>query len=149
MNLAQAVLLLVEDDPNDVLLIQRALNKARIANPVVVVRDGEEAVRYLGGLDPYGDREAHPLPMLVLLDLKLPRRTGFEVLEWVRAQPGLKRLPIVIMTSSRETPDINRAYDLGASSYLVKPGEFQDLMRLVDSLHLYWMVLNEHPSLEP
>ena len=140
-------ILLVEDDSNDVLLIQRAFRKSDVANPIQVVGDGEEAIAYLSGRGPYADRERYPLPVLLLLDLKLPRKSGFEVLEWLRQQPGLKRLPVAVLTSSAETPDINRAYDLGANSYLVKPVRFEGLLRMVQTLNLYWLIINEKPDL--
>lgn len=141
------VILVVEDDPNDVLLIQRAFGKARILNPVRTVSHGDDAVAYLSGAGPFADREAYPFPVLVLLDLKLPRRSGLEVLGWIRSQPGLKRLPIVVLTSSKESIDINRAYDLGANSYLVKPVGFDSLLELVKSLEVYWMMLNQNPDI--
>jgi len=140
-------LLLVEDDSNDVLLIQRAFQKASMANPLQVVTDGEEAVAYLSGEGHYGDRQKHPLPMLVLLDLKLPRKSGLEVLEWLRGQPGLKRLPVVVLTSSKESGDVNRAYDLGANSYLVKPVGFDSLVGMVKPLGFYWLMLNKAPEI--
>ena len=141
------VILVVEDDPNDVLLIQRAFGKARILNPVRTVSNGDEAVAYLSGEGPFADREAYPFPVLVLLDLKLPRRSGLEVLGWIRSHPGLKRLPIVVLTSSKESADINRAYDLGANSYLVKPVGFDSLLELVKSLEVYWIMLNQNPEI--
>jgi len=140
-------ILLVEDDPNDVLLIRRAFRKSDVTNPIQVVGDGEEAIAYLSGRGPYADREHYPLPVLLLLDLKLPRKSGFEVLEWLRQQPGLKRLRVAVLTSSAETPDINRAYDLGANSYLVKPVRFEGLLRMVQTLNLYWLIINEKPDL--
>jgi len=140
-------ILLGEDDPNDVLLIQRAFRKSDVVNPIQVVGDGEEAIAYLSGRGPYADRKRYPLPVLLLLDLKLPRKSGFEVLEWLRQQPGLKRLPVAVLTSSAETPDINRAYDLGANSYLVKPVRFEGLLRMVQTLNLYWLIINEKPDL--
>ena len=140
--------MLAEDDPNDVLLIQRAYQRTLVANPVQVVRDGEEALAYLKGEDPFSDRDSHPLPVLMLMDLKMPRKTGLEVLEWVRQQPGLKRLPIIVLTSSNQSPDINRAYELGANSYLVKPAGFDSLLELVKNLDMYWLILNEKPELD-
>ncbi|MGC8837586.1 MAG: response regulator [Anaerolineae bacterium] len=134
-------ILLVEDNEDDILLIERAFRKANVANPLVVARDGEEAVAYLS------DLAANPVPELVLLDLRLPRKSGFEVLEWLRAQPGLRRMPVVVLTSSGETPDIDRAYDLGANSYLVKPVGFEALLNMVKVLGLYWLLLNRKPSL--
>lgn len=133
-------ILLVEDDHNDVLLINRAFQKVNIANPIIVVNDGEQAVSYLAGREPYVDRA---LPMLVLLDLKLPRKSGHEVLEWLRQQPNLKRLPVVVLTASSESSDVNRAYDLGANSYLVKPVTFDALVEMVKTLNLYWLILNK------
>ena len=140
--------LLVEDDPNDVLLIQRAFQRNHVANAVQVVRDGDEALAYLSGQAPFADRERHPLPVLMLMDLKMPRKSGLEVLEWVRQQPGLKRLPIIVLTSSNQSPDINRAYELGANSYLVKPAGFDSLLDLVKNLDMYWLILNERPELD-
>ena len=144
----QGVILLAEDDPNDVLLIQRAFQRTHVANPLQVVRDGEEALAYLSGQGAFADRERHPLPVLMLMDLKMPRKSGLEVLEWVRQQPGLKRLPITVLTSSNQSPDINRAYELGANSYLVKPAGFDSLLELVKNLDMYWLILNEKPELD-
>ncbi len=149
MNVPHAPVLLVEDDPNDVLLIQRAFRKANLVNPLHVAGDGEEAVAYLSGQGAYADRGRHPLPILILLDLKLPRKSGHEVLAWLRAQPELKRLPAVVLTSSREAADVNRVYDLGANSYLVKPVAFDDLLKMVQTLNMYWLILNEKPVVSP
>ena len=148
MSVRDDVILLAEDDPNDVLLIQRAFQRNHVANPVQVVRDGEEALAYLSGQAPFADRERHPLPVLMLMDLKMPRKSGLEVLEWVRQQPGLKRLPIIVLTSSNQSPDINRAYELGANSYLFKPAGFDSLLDLVKNLDMYWLILNEKPELD-
>jgi CheY-like chemotaxis protein len=148
MSAQEGVILLAEDDPNDVLLIQRAFQRNHLANPLQVVRDGEEALAYLSGAGTFADRERHPLPVLMLMDLKMPRKSGLEVLEWVRKQPGLKRLPIVVLTSSNQSPDINRAYELGANSYLVKPAGFDSLLELVKNLDVYWLILNEKPELD-
>ena len=139
-------MLIVEDDPTDVLLIQRAFQKANVTSSQQVVSDGDNAVAYLAGQGPYADRTIYPLPVLVLLDLKLPRRSGLEVLEWVRQQPGLKRLPVVMLTASRETKDINRAYDLGANSYLVKPVDLDPLVDMMKNVGIYWLLLNEKPD---
>jgi len=139
------LILMVEDDSNDVALVQRAFRRAQIVNPLEVVSDGDQAVDYLTGQGAYGNRAAHPLPSLILLDLKLPRRSGLEVLEWLRGQEGLKRLVVVVLTGSREAADLDSAYDLGANSYLVKPVAFDDLLELVKALNLYWIVTNECP----
>ncbi|MDH4212119.1 MAG: response regulator [candidate division WOR-3 bacterium] len=133
-------ILLVEDDHNDVLLIKRAFQKVKIANPIIVLNDGEQAISYLAGREPYIER---PLPVLILLDLKLPRKSGHEVLEWLRQQQTLKRLPVVVLTASSESSDINRAYDLGANSYLVKPVTFDALVEMVKTLNNYWMIFNK------
>ena len=140
-------ILLVEDSADDALLIQRAFRKANLANSVQLVRDGEEAVAYLKGDPPFSDRSQFPLPVLMLLDLKLPRRSGLEVLEWVRQDGTLKRLPVVVLTSSRESVDVNRAYDLGVNSYLTKPVAFEALLEMVKSVNLYWLILNEQPEI--
>ena len=140
--------LLVEDDTNDVLLIQRAFRQAGLSAPLRVA-DGEEAVAYLGCGEPYADRARHPRPALVLLDLKLPRRGGLEVLEWLRAQPAaVSRVPVVVLTSSKESGDIERAYELGANSYLVKPVRFDALLDMVKSLGSYWAVHNQTPPID-
>lgn len=143
MKLTDFIMLLVEDDPNDILLIQRAFAKACLVNPLKVVRDGEQAVAYLSGTGDFSDRSRYPLPSLILLDLKLPRKSGLEVLEWLRQQPVLKQTPVIVLTSSKESSDVSRAYDLGANSYLVKPVGFEGLLELVKSIGMYWMILNK------
>lgn len=146
MNLPHYTVLLAEDNSTDALMVQRAFKKANLLNPVQVVDDGDKAVAYLSGQGSYADRDRHASPVLLLLDLKLPRRSGLEVLEWLRQQPGLKRLPVVVLTSSKEHSDVNRAYDLGANSYLVKPVDFDPLLEMVKTLGLYWVVMNEKPE---
>lgn len=140
-------ILLAEDDQNDVLLIQRSFNKARIVNPISCVKNGEQAIAYLKGEGEFADRHQYPLPFLLLLDLKLPRLSGHEVLKWLRQQPLLKRLPVVVLTSSRQPEDINRAYELGANSYLVKPVVFEEFVTLMRQLQMYWLMLSEHPDI--
>jgi len=142
-------ILIVEDNPTDVMLIRRALARLKIANPVQVVADGDRAVDYLSGHDDYADRMQFPLPALILLDLKLPRRSGLEVLEWLRRQEGLRRVPVVMLTSSRQSDDVNRAYDLGANSYLVKPVEFDGLQEMLGTINTYWIDWNEKPDVAP
>ena len=132
-------ILLVEDNEDDVILVLRALRKAGVSAPVEVMRDGEEAIRHLNGID------AGTLPTLVLLDLKLPRRNGHEVLEWIRAHPRLAMLPVVILTTSAEQIDVRRAYELGANSYLRKPGNPQETIDLLRSIGLYWLTFNVRP----
>lgn len=147
MNTESRFVLLVEDELNDVLLVQRAFRKAGANVSMHVVNDGQAAVDYLAGHGIYADRVAYPLPTLLLLDLKLPRKSGHEVLEWLRNQAALNRMPVVVLTSSKESRDVNRAYDLGANSYLVKPVAFADLLKMAQTLDLYWLQLNENPAL--
>ena len=139
-------ILLVEDNGDDVLLIRRAFRQAGAAAALRVVGDGDAAVAYLQGSGAFADRTAHPLPRLVLLDLKLPRRSGLEVLQWLRAEPALRTLLVVVLTSSGERADVDRAYALGANSYLVKPVDYDNLLRMAAALDLYWMRLNEPPD---
>jgi DNA-binding response OmpR family regulator len=135
-------ILLVEDDPNDILLIRRAFRKANVVAPLHVVHHGEAAVAYLEGRGAYADRERYPLPILMLLDLKLPRKSGFDVLTWMRQREGLPAPPVVALTSSGEPTDILRVYDLGACSYYVKPASFPGLLDLVKVL------LRDFPALQ-
>ena len=138
-------ILLVEDNPNDVLLIRRAFSKVNILNPLNVVGDGEKAIEYLAGANEYADRARFPLPLVILLDLKLPRKSGHEVVDWLRAQPVLRRIPVVVLTSSSMKSDVERCYDLGVNSYLVKPVNFDDLRALMDLIRQYWVGTNEKP----
>lgn len=140
------IILLVEDDPNDVLLIQRAFQKAGLHNSLKVVRNGDQAIEYLSGEEAYADRELFPLPFLVLLDLKMPGTDGFEVLDWARKTPNLKRLLIVVLTSSNLQSDVDKAYELGANSYLVKPVEFDDMVNLIQRFESYWTEMNRTPT---
>jgi CheY-like chemotaxis protein len=128
--------------------MQRAFRKANLTNPLHVARDGQEAIDYLSHRGKFADAKQYPPPTLMLLDLKMPRKNGFETLEWLRQQPGLKRTVAVILSSSSERDDINRAYDLGANSYLVKPGDFQALVSLVTSLAAYWLAANENSDVQ-
>jgi CheY-like chemotaxis protein len=140
-------ILLVEDNPVDILLMQRAFRNETFANTSLqIVRDGDAAVFYLNGDGEYSDRDRYPLPAIILLDLKLPRRSGHEVLVWLRQQPELKRLPVVMLTSSRQTPDVKRAYDLGVNSYLVKPVGFASLLEMMRSFKEYWLNYSELPE---
>ena len=142
------IILLADDEPNDVFLMKRAFNRAGTGSLLQVVADGEEVIAYLNGESPWDDRSAFPLPSLILLDLKMPRRNGLEVLGWIRAQrPEIRRLPVIILTSSRQSADINSAYDLGANSYLVKPVNFEKLVDLVKALEQYWLALSQNPDI--
>lgn len=147
MNLSESTILVAEDDPDAAFLLRRALEKANVKNPIEVARDGQEAIDYLSNQGAYTDRERYRQPVLLLLDLKMPRRSGFEVLEWLRQQPGLKRLIVIVLTSSCQVTDINRAYDLGSNSYLVKPADFDTLIRMSRDIDQYWLALNERPDL--
>ena len=141
--------LLVEDDLNDIFLVKRAFKKAQIQNPLQVVTDGQEAVHYLRGEGRYADRETYPLPKLVVMDIKMPRRTGFEVLEWAKQDGPLRRIPIVIVSSSDNPADINRAYELGANAYMVKPVDYRAVEKLFESITHYWGLECAKPELEP
>jgi CheY-like chemotaxis protein len=140
--------LLVEDDVSDFRLIQRAFAKIKPFVPMLRLTQGDEAVAYLSGEAPYENRSLHPVPCVLLLDIKLPRRSGFEVLEWIRAQESeLRRIPIIMLTSSGRQADVNRAYELGVNSYLVKPSNNSELEQLVSAFRTYWLELNEGPNL--
>lgn len=146
MNPADCTVLLVEDNPDDVLLTTRAFKRANLFSPIQVVEDGEKAVAYLSAVPPYSDRDRYPIPVLVLMDLKLPRKSGLEVLRWIRSVPSLKPIPVVVLTSSAENMDVNNAYDLGANSYLVKPVSFDALFDMVKILQPYWVIMNKRPN---
>ena len=137
------IILLVEDNPSDIGLTKRALAKSHIANEMIVAEDGQEALDYLFGNGQYAGRDVSNLPALVLLDLKLPRVDGLEVLRQIRADPRTSRLPVVILTTSKEELDVAQSYDLGANSYIRKPVDFIQFAQAVEHLGLYWLVLNE------
>jgi CheY-like chemotaxis protein len=143
---AKSVILLAEDRDDDVELIRRAFREGKIDNPLFVVKNGEEAVAYLKGEGKYQTRDEYPLPDLLLLDLKMPRMDGFEVLRWVRLQPGFSSLLVVVLTSSEEIRDVNKAYQLGANSFLVKPHDFQQFAQTCYVLKEYWLNLNKGPE---
>jgi CheY-like chemotaxis protein len=138
--------LIAEDDPSDVFLLKRAFTLAQVPATLYFVRDGQEAIDYLEGQAAYNDRSQYPLPDLMLLDLKMPRLNGFDVLAWLRRQPGLKRLLVTVLSSSDQPDDINRAYDLGANSYLLKPHNSTELSDLVAQVKRYWLDLNQRPA---
>jgi CheY-like chemotaxis protein len=135
----QSVILLAEDDENDVFLLRRALEKAGVANELVVARDGQEALDYLGGSIEGGGARRRPLPSLLLLDLKMPRLNGFDVLAWLATRPDLSGLPVVVLTSSAHEADMAEAHRLGADDYRVKPSDFPNLVKLVKELHARWL----------
>ncbi len=140
-------ILLVEDSPNDVELMLNALERHKLANEVVVARDGEEALDYLYRRGPYRLR-AGGTPVVVLLDIKLPKVDGLEVLKLLRQDQNLKRTPVVMLTSSREEQDIVRSYDLGVNAYVVKPVDFHEFVQAICELGLFWAVINQPPPVE-
>jgi CheY-like chemotaxis protein len=141
---AHDVILHIEDDANDVELVQMAFRKAKAECRLVVVNDGDDAISYLKGEGAFADRATYPLPAVILLDVKLPRRSGLEVLEWIRSNPDLplRRVPVLMLTSSNQPMDIARAYDLGANSYLVKPADLGVLTELMKTIAAYWLGFN-------
>ena len=139
-------ILQVGDEENDVFFMKHAFLETGLTNPLQVVTNGREAINYLSGQGEYADRERFPLPCLVLLDLKLPRVMGLEVLKWVREQPELKTLIVIILSSSQLVPDIEWAYQLGANAYLVKPSTPPELRELATGIKLFWLKLNHGPA---
>jgi two-component system response regulator len=139
------IILLVEDNPSDIELTQRALAKSHILNQLVIAEDGQEALDYLFGHKKLAGEDISELPALILLDLKLPRLDGLEVLRQIRSHPHTSRLPVVILTTSKEERDIAQSYDLGANSYIHKPVDFIQFVDAVAHLGLYWLVINEPP----
>jgi CheY-like chemotaxis protein len=145
MNGKQTILL-VDDSENDLFLMRAAFRKAHFDAALQEVHNGEEAITYLQGDGPYADRGQFPLPALMLMDLNMPMKNGFDVLTWVRAQPGLKRLHVVIVTASMRPEDIDRTFDLGANAFLVKPDTLEALAMMIRCLR-DWMQINHFPSL--
>ena len=139
-------ILLVEDNPRDVEMTTRALQKRSMANKMHVVEDGEEALEFLFGRGAYEDRDLHHKPRLILLDLKLPKVDGLEVLRQIKADDRTRTIPVVVLTSSREESDLVETYHLGVNSYIVKPVDFGKFLDAVDALGFYWLLLNEQPS---
>jgi CheY-like chemotaxis protein len=139
--------LLIEDNPDDASLMQRAMEKAGLKGGVHIVNNGKQAVEYLKGVAPYDDRKAFPLPELVLLDLQLPEMHGLKVLEWIRAQPQFCSLVVVVLSSSNKASDVQLAYKLGCNSYLLKPATLDFLYQTVGVIAAYWLSLNQWPQL--
>src|SRR5436309_625941 len=134
---ARPVILLVDDNPHDVVLIRLAFRRVGIIDTIHLVKDGLEAMRYINGEGAYTDRIQFPVPTLILLDLKMPQTSGFDVLQWIRERPELSSMVVVVMSGSKNDEDIGRAYDLGANSYLIKPSRFEDMVRMMESLKDY------------
>ena len=142
-------ILAAEDDPTEAFLLKRAFLRAGIDVPLDFVADGQQVIDYLAGQEPFSDRASHPMPTLLLLDLKMPRVDGFQVIEWLRQQPVLGRLPVVVLTNSDLAEDVTRAFDLGANSYLQKPHDMPALEDLVRLLEQYWIETNRPPATLP
>lgn len=139
-------LLVAEDDANDVFFLKHAFQQAEIQNPLHFVYDGQEAIDYLSGTGKFSERARYPLPSLLILDLKMPRKTGMEVLKWLNEQPELRRLPVLVFTSSAHQKDVERAYDLGANAFVVKPSSISRRIELAKVIKGFWLDFNE-PSL--
>lgn len=139
-------ILLVEDNPNDEALALRAFNKSNFANDIVVARDGVEALDYLFCTGSFAERSFNDVPALVLLDLKLPRIDGLEVLEKIRAEEHFETMPVVVLTSSKEEQDLIKSYHTGANSYVRKPIDFNEFLNAIQKLGMYWLLINELPS---
>lgn len=137
--------LLAEDDENDVLLLERAFKEAEIHNPLYVAHDGQETIDWLSGAGKFADRERFPMPALLILDLKMPRKTGMDVLRWLREQPVLHCLPVVILSSSAHRHDVERAYRLGVNGFVVKPSGNEERKHLAMALKAFWLNFNEPP----
>ena len=148
MMIIDPIVLLVDDSTNDALLMRTVFERAGFLQPLRFARDGEEAIAYLRGDGAYRDRAQFPLPTIVLLDLNMPRKNGFEVLEWIREQAALKRLRVYILSASSRTEDIQRAYDVGANSYLVKPGNLDGLLHMAKTLFAWLQMSHFAPVVE-
>jgi CheY-like chemotaxis protein len=143
----QAVILIAEDREDDVVLIRRCLTRAHIFNPIQVVHNGDEVLAYLKAEGKFAKRDEFPLPTLLLLDLKMPGTDGFAVLQWIRQQPVLKALRVIVLTSSQDIRDVNEAYELGANSFLVKPMDFENFVEIGRFLKDYWLRTDKAPAL--
>jgi CheY-like chemotaxis protein len=148
MSSEKEVILLADDDANDIALFERAFKQADIKNPLQIVRDGEEAIAYLAGEGKFADRTQFPLPTLLLLDLKMPRKNGFEVLRWVRQHTTLKALRVLVLTVSSDIRDVNMAYELGANSFIVKSLDIQTFLELVSQIKHCWLSMSLAPKIE-
>jgi CheY-like chemotaxis protein len=146
MSIDSRTILLAEDDANDIFFLQFAFESAQISNPLQVVVDGQQAIDYLAGAGPYADRARFPFPCLMLLDLKLPLKMGLDVLRWIREQPALQTLLVVVLSSSSEKEDIDEAYRLGARSYIVKPLSVPKRLELASLIKSYWLEFNQCPT---
>jgi len=141
-----ALILLVDDSDDDCTLMRRAFAKSNVLNPVLAVHSGPEAIDYLSSTGKYANRAEYPLPALILLDIKMPGMSGLDVLRWVRSQPGLRTLRVVMLTTSRDLRDMNSAYQLGANSFLTKPVDFERFVEITRALSGYWLWLDQAPQ---
>ena len=141
-----APIMLADDDETEAFLTTRAFEQAGIQNRLIVVSNGQAAIEYLAGKDHFANREAHPLPCLLLLDQKLPDRSGLEVLEWVRSQSSVCTLPVLVLSASDSDGDVQAAYLVGANGYLVKPTKFDDMLAMARAIKEYWLTVNRGPS---
>jgi len=146
MNNSEIEILLIEDNLNDAKLTIRALHKSKISNKLVHVKDGASAIDFLFGKGEYADRDSSIKPKVILLDLKMPKVDGLEVLRLIKENDLTKKIPVVVLTSSKENPDIELSYALGANSYIVKPVDFDGFMKAVSELGLYWLLFNQQPA---
>jgi CheY-like chemotaxis protein len=142
------LILVAEDDLNDALLLKKAFEKSGIRNPVHISPNGQDAIAYLQGSGEYVDRERHPFPSVLITDLKMPLKTGFEVLVWLRGHPKCNVVPVLVLSASREEQDVRKAYELGANAYLVKPSTFNELMTLVRTIYDFWALCEKPPLRE-
>jgi CheY-like chemotaxis protein len=149
MSYAHHTILVVDDNPDDAHFTKLALERVGVITPIQWVSDCEQALNYLSGVGEFADQESHPLPILLLLDLEMPHASGLELLAWLREHPVLKRLPVIVLTSSGEPAEVNRAYELGCNSYLVRPASFNALLVMMQGMVQYWLTLNEKPQLSP
>jgi two-component system, response regulator len=146
MDIKEAEILLVEDNPNDAELTMRALKKNNLANSVFHAKDGEQALAFIFAEGAYTARSIENTPKVILLDLKLPKVNGIEILQRIKADDRTKNIPVVVLTSSREDSDLNKCYELGVNSYIVKPVEFEHFVKAVSDLGFYWLLLNQIPQ---
>ena len=136
----ECAILVLEDDENDAILLKRALKRLSVPNPIHIVTDGEEGIEYLTGRGKYADRSAFPFPGFIITDLKMPKKSGMEVLKWLSEHEQYRVIPTLVLTSSKEETDVAKAYGFGANSYMVKPADFQDLEKMMRLIHDYWTV---------
>lgn len=146
MTINAVEILFVEDNPDDVKLTMHALRKYNLANNIQIINDGEEALDFLFARRRFADRNILQVPKVILLDLKLPKIDGIEVLREIKADNDLKKIPVVVLTSSKEDRDVIAAYELGVNSYIVKPVEFDEFVKAISNVGLYWLILNEAPA---